>query len=73
MKKNLTTLVDEKNTIRSDILGINKSIVDMTMRNDQQASKIDVIAKQTNQELTSQLAKLREQMEENSHKLSKNI
>lgn len=43
------------------------------MRNDQQASKIDVIAKQTNEELTSQLAKLREQMEDNSQKLSKNI
>jgi hypothetical protein len=35
--------------MRSDILGINKSIVDITMRNDQQASKIDVIAKQTNE------------------------
>lgn len=43
------------------------------MRNDQQASKIDVIAKQTNEELSSQLAKLREQIDDNSHKLTKSM
>lgn len=62
IKKSIAMLTEEKNLIRSDMLGINKSIVDITMRNDQHASKIDVVAKQANEELTSQLAKLREQI-----------
>ena len=55
------------------MLTINKSLVDINMKNDQQTSKIDVIVKQTNQELTTQLARVREQMDDNTQKLFKNI